>query len=197
MSGTYDPGLLRRRLKPFHLSQMYRMIPEHHRGTPLGTGIAPSRFSDPAGKFAVLYAADSVPCAFWESMVRDRFTRVKRRTLSKHEVRTRLVVMLRSTRSLSLVDLRSDGPIRIGAPTAVAHDKNHAAGRALAAAVHDTLPKADGFLYPSRFTGHNCVAIFDRAIRKLKALGVTPLITHTDFLAALDDYEIVLVEPPN
>lgn len=197
MSGTYDPDRICRRLKPFDLSKMYRMIPEHHRGTPLGTGIAPSRFSDPAGKFAVLYAADSVPCAFWESMVRDRFTRMKRRRLSKHEVRTRLVVMLRSTQSVSLVDLRNDGPIRIGAPTAVAHDKNHAAGRALAAAVYGMLPDADGFLYPSRFTGHNCVAIFDRAIRKLQALNVTPLIAHTDFLAALDDYEIVLVEPPS
>ena len=33
--------------------------------------------------------------------------------------------------ALSLVDLRGDGPIRIAAPTAVAHDANHAAGRSL------------------------------------------------------------------
>lgn len=196
MSGTYDTDQIRRRLKPFDLSKMYRVIPDRHRGTPLGVGIAQSRFSDPAGKFAVLYAADSVPCAFWESMIRGRFTRVKRRTLSKHEVLTRLVVMLTSTEELPLVDLRGDGPIRIGAPTAVAHDTNHAAGRALAAAVHDTLPDADGFLYQSRFTGHNCVAIFERAISRLEALAVTPLITHKDLLAALDDYQIVLSDPP-
>ena len=41
---------------------------------------------------------------------------------------------IRSTGPLSLVDLRGDGPIRIAAPTAVAHDANHAAGRSLSAA---------------------------------------------------------------
>lgn len=105
--------------------------------------------------------------------------------------------MLTSTEALPLVDLRGDGPIRVGAPTAVAHDRNHAAGRALATAVHDTLPDADGFLYQSRFTGHDCVAVFDRAIRRLKVLNIRPLVTHPDLLAALDDYQVVLTEPPS
>ena len=86
--------------------------------------------------------------------------------------------------------------MRIGAPSAVAHDGNHAAGRALSAAVHACLPEADGFLFPSRFTGDTCVAVFDRAFGKLTALDIADLARHVDFLDALDDYDIVLTGPP-
>ncbi|TQV81187.1 RES domain-containing protein [Exilibacterium tricleocarpae] len=195
MSGSYDPVQISRQLKSFHLTSLYRVTHARHRDTPLGVAVAPSRFSDHRGKFAVLYAADNVACAVWESMIRNRFTRVKRRLLALREVRTRLVVRLAATAALPLVDLRGDGLIRIGAPTAVTHDANHAAGRALATAVQNTLPEAAGFLYQSRFTGHNCAAIFDRAIDKLSVLSVTPLITHPALWTALDDYQVVLAEP--
>lgn len=39
------------------------------------------------------------------------------RRFAEREIRTRLVVMLTSTVEVPLVDLRGDGPIRIGAPT--------------------------------------------------------------------------------
>ena len=94
------------------------------------------------------------------------------------------------------MDLRGDGPVRISAPSAVAHDGNHAAGRALSAAVHAGIPEADGFLFPSRFTGDSCVAVFDRAFGKLTALDIAELVRHVEFLDALDDYGIVLTEPP-
>ena len=88
--------------------------------------------------------------------------------------------------------LRSGPHLRIAAPTAVAHDSNHTAGRALSTATRAGVPEADGFLYLSRFTGHLCLALFDKAVRKLEALEVTPLVVHTDFLQALVDYEITL-----
>ena len=50
-----------------------------------------------------------------------------------------------------MVDVRGDGPVRIGAPSAVAHDGNYAAGRALSGAVHGGVPQADGFMFGSRF----------------------------------------------
>ena len=78
----------------------------------------------------------------------------------------------------------------------MAHDGNHAAGRALSAAVHANLPEADGFLFPSRFTGHACVAVFERAFGKLTALDIADLAAHVEFLDALDDYDIVLTEAP-
>ncbi len=144
----------------------------------------------------MLYASDTVRCAFWETLARNRFARRRRRELPRSEVEARLVVSIGSTGPLALIDLRGDGPVRIGAPSAVAHDGNHAAGRALSASVHAGVAEADGFLFASRFTGDACVAVFDRAFGRLRALGVDELVRHAGFLDALDDYDIVLTEPP-
>lgn len=57
-------------------------------------------------------------------------------------------------------------------------------------------PEADGFLFQSRFTGHLCIAVFDRAIGKLEAISLAPLIEHDDFLEALEDCEIALFSAP-
>lgn len=175
---------------------MFRVIHKQHRDTPLGVVPAPSRFSDPAGNYAVLYGAETVRCSFWEALARNRFTRRKHRELPKADVLARLVVAFHSTKALVLVDLRGDGPIRIGAPTAVAHDSNHTAGRTLSAAIYADLPNADGLLFRSRFTDHLCVALFDRALKKLAVQQVAPLIEHADFLDALDEYDVVLTGPP-
>ncbi len=144
----------------------------------------------------MLYASDAVRCAFWETLGRNRFARRRRRELPRTEVEARLVVSISSTEALALVDLRGDGPVRIGAPSAVAHDGNHAAGRTLSAAVHAGVSEADGFAYPSRFTGDTCVAVFDRSFGKLKLLRTEELVRHAEFLDALADYGIVLTEPP-
>ena len=107
---------------------MHRLIGRDHCDSPLGAVASPSRFSDPVGRFAVLYAAETVSCAFWEALARNRFTRRQRRELPLSDVAARVLVSLCSADALNLVDLRTDGPVRIGAPTAVAHDANHAAG---------------------------------------------------------------------
>lgn len=109
------------------IESMFQIIQRKHRRRPLGAVPVPSRFSDPSGVFEVVFAAQTVRCAFWESLGRNRFNRRKRRQLPKAEVEARLVVSLRSTAFLELVDLRGDGPIRIGATAAVTHDSNHAA----------------------------------------------------------------------
>ena len=128
--------------------------------------------------------------------MRNRLARRQRREIPKQEVRETRVVSLTASEPLALVDLRDDGPVRIGAPTAVAHDSNHAAGRALSAATHGLVPESDGFLYLFRFTGHNCLALFDRAIVKLETLDVVPLMLHSEFADVLTDYEITLRDRP-
>jgi len=40
------------------------------------------------------------------------------------------------------------------------------------------------------------VAVFERSFDKLKLLGTDELVRHVVFLDALDDYGIVLTEPP-
>jgi hypothetical protein len=186
---------MRKLLRPVGLNRMFRVIRRDHERAPLGAVAASSRFSDPGRVYSVLYASEAVRCSFWEAVVRNRFARRKRRELPRSDVEARLVVDLRSTEALFLVDLRKDGPIRIAAPPAVAHDSNHAAGRALSAATHANVPEADGFLFQSRFTGHRCVAVFDRATGKLRAVRITPLVRHADFLDALDEYEVTLTAP--
>lgn len=115
--------------------------------------------------------------------------------MPRSDVADRMLVVLHSELPVTLVDLREDGPVRIGAPPAVAHDTNHAAGRALSAAVHAGVPEADGFLWQSRYTGHACVAVFDRAVSKLALSRVVPLITVEQFWQVLDDYDIAVTTP--
>ena len=196
MTRRYEPELLRRRLHEVQVERAFRVIHRGYRPTPLGTRVTPSRFSDPLQRYSVLYASDTVRCAFWETLCRNRFVRSRRRELPRAEVESRLLVSLCSIGPLELIDLRDDGPIRIGAPTAVAHDGNHAAGRALSGAVHHALPEADGLLFVSRFTADICMAVFDRAIGKLKPLDVVDLGRHVELMNALDDYGIVLTEAP-
>ena len=194
MTGGYDPDRLRSRLREVRLGRVFRVVHRDRRSTPLGAAPSPSRFSDPQERYALLYASETVRCAFWETLARNRFARRRRRELPRSDVEARVVVSVASTGPLPLIDLRADGAVRIGAPSAVAHDGNQAAGRALSAAVYAGVPEADGFLFASRFTGDACVAVFDRAFGKLRVLGVAELIRHAEFLDALDEYEIVLTE---
>ena len=82
MSRGYDPDRLRAGLRALRLERAFRVVHrEHreHRGTPLAAAPAPSRFSDPRADYAVLYAAETIRCAFWETLGRNRFARRSRR----------------------------------------------------------------------------------------------------------------------
>lgn len=192
MTRGYNAKRLRAGLRAIRIEQVVRVIHCAHRGTPLVAVPTPSRFSDPHAR----YAAETVRCAFWETLGRNRFTRRRRRELPRADAESALVVSVVCDDPLALIDLRGDGPVRIGAPSAVAHDGNHAAGRALSGAVHGTVPEADGFVFLSRFTGDRCVAVFERSFAKLRAAGIVELVQHAEFLEALDDYDIVLTGPP-
>ena len=188
-------GRIEAQIRTFRIAWMFRVINQRHAAAPLNAIPAPSRFSDPAGNYTVLYGAETVPCCLWEVLVRNRLTRRQRRVIPRSGITSRLVVSFQSQQDLNLVDLRGDGPIRIGAPPDVVHDSNHLEGRSLSADVHAYLPDADGFLYHSRFTRHWCCAIFDRAFDKLDTLAVRPLTQHADFWNALNDYDITLTIP--
>lgn len=195
MIATHDPDRIRERLRPAQFGRVYRLIHRNHSSRPLDAVPTPSRFSDPAGHYSVLYVTVAVRCGFWEALARNRFTPRRRREIPRSDVESRVVVTIASTECVQLVDLRGDGPIRIGAPTAVAHDANHAAARSLSTATYVKVPEADGFLFQSRFTGHVCAAVFDRAFGKLAVVDIAPLVDHVDFLQALIDYDITLTTP--
>lgn len=187
-------GRIEAQIRTAQITRMFRVIHQNYASTPLTAVPAPSRFSDPAGNYTVLYGAETVPCCLWEAVVRNSLTRRQRRVIPRSGITYRLVVSFHSQQDLNLVDLRGDGSIRIGAPPDVVHDSNHLEGRSLSADVH-AHTQADGFLYHSRFTGHWCCAIFDRAFDKLDTLAVRPLTQHADFWNALNDYDITLTIP--
>lgn len=188
-------GRIEAQIRTFRIASMFRVIKQRHAATPINAIPVPSRFSDPAGNYAVLYGAETVPCSLWEAVVRNSLTRRLPRVIPRPGITSRLVVSFQSQQDLNLVDLRGDGPIRIGAPPDVVHDSNHLEGRSLSSDVYAHLPDADGFLYHSRFTGHWCGAIFDRAFDKLDTLAVRPLTQHADLWNALNDYDITLTRP--
>ncbi len=109
----YDADRLRSALRAVRLDGVFRVIHRSHRTTPLAAVPTPSRFSDPEARYAVLYAADSVRCAFWETLGRNRFVRRRQRAMPRSEVEARLVVSIHSEGDLLLVDLRGDGPVRV------------------------------------------------------------------------------------
>ena len=64
--------------------------------TPLGVVAGPSRFSDPALEYAVLYVAETSRCAQVETVVRDRFAHRTYPTLQRAETEQRSLVSLRA-----------------------------------------------------------------------------------------------------
>lgn len=194
MSVQYDPDRIRQCLLAVRLDRMFRLVHVNSCSGGLEVVPTPSRFSDPEENYGVLYAAETLACGFWEAIVRNRLDHQKHRKLPLQDIESRVVVSLSSTEPLSLVDLRGDGPARLSAPAAVIHDARHAASRTLSAAAYANVPEAEGFLYPSRFTGHACAAVFDRAIVKLEALEVASLIECIGFFDMLDDYDIKLID---
>ncbi len=50
-------GRIEAQIRTFRIALMFRIINQRHAATPLNAIPAPSRFSDPAGNYAVLYGA--------------------------------------------------------------------------------------------------------------------------------------------
>jgi hypothetical protein len=94
-------------------------------------------------------------------------------------------------KSLVLVDLTGDGPIRMGVPSDVAGARDQSLAQQWSIVFHE---HPDGVLYPSRLNEERCIALYARAIPKLRATA-TPLLTECrDELAAiLDDLDIAIL----
>ena len=131
--------------------------------TPLGTGPGEARFSSIEGDFHTLYAATNLATAIAEAIVRDRFEGGGPRLLFSTELEERCVVQLSARVPLDSIDLRRDGCFQLGVSTDIASAKGWDQSRKLARHVYDQTA-LDGFLYRSRLTGANCIAVFGRAI---------------------------------
>lgn len=172
-----------------------RIIPHRYLGTPLGVAPGDSRFCSKADGFTVLYASPEFATAFIETIVRDRFTRRDQREVLLKEVTQRAWALIKTKprAKLTLLDLRKDGCVRLGAPTDTVNARNHAAGRALGRAIYSDHKDVDGFLFSSRLTGGDVYAIFDRGIARLDATETGMLPEHPELIDALSNYGIKLI----
>ncbi|WP_234827256.1 RES family NAD+ phosphorylase [Sinorhizobium meliloti] len=114
--------------------------------------------------------------------------------IDEKEIYARRYAEIETIADLRLVDLREDHAIRMGVPTDVAKSSRQSLGRAWSLAFHEHRSVPDGIIYPSRLNGHTNLAIFDRAISKLSAVRVVPLIGAPGLATIINDLRVSLVD---
>lgn len=168
---------------------------------PLGFGKSPSKFSDPRrrkpeNRFGVLYLGDTVKVCFLEAVLRDqREGVIGDLPIATAELYDRQYADIEVAAPLKMIDLRDDGPIRMGVPTDVAKASDQKLARQWSLAFHEHSERVDGIIYPSRLNGHTNLAVFDRAIGKLRANGTCKLIRAPGLASTLNDLNVAIVDP--
>ncbi|WP_206377600.1 RES family NAD+ phosphorylase [Sphingobium sp. TB-6] len=176
----------------------FRRIYWAHHHDPLGFAKSESRFSDPrrrveANRFGVLYLGSSLKVCFLEAVLRDRRDAlVDELPLDEAELMARSVAAITPKRDLRLLDLRGDGPVRMGIPSEVVRGKRQSLARKWSLAFHEHGAGIDGIIYPSRLNGEHNVAVYDRAITALASMGTAPLMKARGFVDILDDFKLAI-----
>jgi hypothetical protein len=116
---------------------------------PLGFGKSPSRFSDPrrrlpANRFGVLYLGSSLKVCFVEAVMRDQGDgRIDDLLLDERDLAVRSYATIEVSAALSLVDLRGDGPLRMGVPSDVARSSRQSLARRWSLALYNRRTRWD------------------------------------------------------
>ena len=165
---------------------------------PLGYGFASSRFSDPrkklASRFGIYYVGQTFEVAFLETLVRDRRNgNPGPLILSTKDLNDYAHVQVTVTARLALVDLRRGNTIALGVPTDAVRARSHGLGQRASLAVYQRADQLDGIWYPSRLTGDENLAIYDRAVPKLSAGPRRLLEACSELAPILETYRIALV----
>ena len=163
---------------------------------PLGYGKSKSRFSDPRrrrpeNRFGVLYLGESLAVCFLEAVLRDRKDGVVGELeLEEQELDERRYAEVEAAAPLRLVDLRENNAIAMGVPSEVMRGVRQNLGRAWSVAFHDHPAEVDGIIYPSRLNGHVNLAIYGRAVVKLRPVRLRRLSDVAELAPVLDDLEV-------
>jgi hypothetical protein len=165
---------------------------------PLGYGKTLSRFSDPrtgrGNRFGVLYVGESLNVCFLEAILRDqRNGFVGDYPMAETELRARHYVEIEATMPLNLIDLRGNGPVRMGVPSDVAGRQDQSLARVWSLAFYQHPSKPDGIIYPSRLNGETNLAIYGRAVRKLGIATTSLLLNAPGLPQILDNLKVALV----
>lgn len=191
----FNEAAVRSLLDDWTLHSQIRVTPLAYRATPLGLGYGKTRLASPDNSFRVLYVAPALMTSVAETIVRDRFADRVRRALTREEMDLWGATEVSTRRPVRLLDLRGMGPTLLGIPTDALMARNHAAGRRLSRSLYNQFADIDGVVYTSRHVKKDCVAIYDRAVPKLRAGPVEPLITLPALAPALIDLDIRLIGP--
>jgi hypothetical protein len=165
---------------------------------PLDYGKTLSRFSDPrrrvpANRFGVLYLGSTLKVCFVEAVLRDQRDGIAGELLLEDsELAKRSYATVEVTSPLSVVDLRGDGPLRMGIPSDVVRGAKQSLARKWSLAIYTHPREPDGIIYPSRLNGETNLAIYDRAVAKLKAHGTGPLLSKPGLGRILNELKIAL-----
>ena len=163
---------------------------------PLGYELALSRFSDPAGQaFGVVYLGSTVKVAFVEAILRDRGEgRVDPVPIPYAELEGYICAKIAIEQELRLVDLCGDAGLRMGVPTDVVGAKDQTLARVWSNAFYAHPDGVDGILYPSRLNEQRNIALYARALPKLKPIATAALVDCRDDLAAIiRDLDLAIV----
>jgi len=190
---SFDAAILRELAVGIDVTGYLRILEARHRATPTGMGYGETRFSSQADSFTVLYAAQDLPTALAEKVIRDRFQGRKKRVLLEADLAELVAASLVAVKPLKLLDLRTSGASRLGIPTDAARGRAQQAGRKFSQQLYDTTD-FDGIVYMSRLTNAECVAIYDRAVgTKLNpASPVQEMSELADLIAALASLSVQL-----
>ena len=165
---------------------------------PLGYGKSGSRFSDPRrriaeNRFGVLYLGRTLKVCFVEAVLRDdRDAVVGDLVMDELELTARRYAEIEIAQPLTLLDLRNDARLRQGVPSDVVGGKAHSLARRWSGAFQGHPARIDGLLYPSRLNGVENIALYERAVSKLKAQTVYALDAAPGIAAVLDTYKVAL-----
>lgn len=149
-----------------------RVFRKDYVSTPLGVGNRGSRFSATEedrnkmnkNSHRILYGGSSIETAVCEAIIRDRYDLQPSRVLYPENYRSFSVAQFFSESMLDLLDLTRGRASRYGVPTNVIRSTDHSHGQHFSKFVYENMPEIDGFIYSSRFTEHDCVALFSIAL---------------------------------
>jgi len=145
-----------------------------------------SRFGDPrdsaaTDKFGIIYFGINFETCFTEMLIRDKLTEREAVILSPAEINELIYVPIELQQELRLLNLTHGNFLLLHIHSDILRGSSHIESRKLALEIYNHAEKFDGILYESRFTSDENIALFDRALPKIKAGKRIPLPKAPDF----------------
>ncbi|EGO93767.1 RES domain superfamily [Acidiphilium sp. PM] len=143
----------------------------------------------------MIYLGSTVKVAFVETILRDRGEgHVDPVPIPYAELAGYTCAAISIIKELRLVDLCGDAGLRMGIPTDVVGAKDQKLSRVWSKAFHDHPDNVDGIVYPSRLNEERNIALYARALPKLKPIETPALIDcRNDLAGIIRDLDLAIV----